>query len=653
MYSRVLIAILFLFSMPCIGRAGDSPKPATDATKAVNAAFLKYLPFSDRQDYEDAKKGFIAGLEGPIKDASGKVVWDLEPFAFLKSDTVPDTVNPSLWRFGQLNLTNGLFKVTDGIYQIRGFDLSNMTIVEGKTGIIIIDPLLSAEPAKAGLDLYYKHVDPQKKRPVVAVIYTHSHADHFGGVGGVTNKKDIDSGKVAIIAPEGFLEEAASENVFAGTIMSRRATYMYGSALGKGPQANVDAGLGKTTSTGTVTLFPPTDTIKKTGEKCTVDGVDIEFQMAPDTEAPAEMLIYFPASKALCAAEDACHTLHNLYTVRGAKVRDANKWWKSLDAALVLFGDRAEVLFVQHHWPRWGTESIKSYLTVQRNAYKYIHDQTLHLANLGYNPVEIGEMIKLPDAIAKQWFMRDYYGTLNHDAKAVYQMYLGWYDGNPANLHPLPPAEVGKRYVDMMGGPEATIRKAREYFAKGDYRFVSEVMKHVVFSDPNNQEAKNLLADSLEQQGYQSESGSWRPPFLTAAHELRNGLVKTAVSTASGDVVSAMSGEMLLAYLGVKLDAKKADGKKMTVNLDLTDTKEKFTLFLENSALVYRVGVLADKPDAELRLPKSAFIALSMAGKELDEVMKMPGVSITAPEKVKELSSMFVTFPGVFGLVTP
>lgn len=653
MYSRLLCAILVLSVMASMGRAVDSPKPATDATKAVNAAFLKYLPFSDRQDYEDAKKGFIAAMEGPIKDASGKVVWDLAPFGFLKSDTVPDTVNPSLWRMGQLNMNNGLFKVTDGIYQIRGFDLSNMTIVEGKTGIIIIDPLLSAEPAKAGLELYYKHVDPEKKRPVVAVMYTHSHVDHFGGVGGVTTKEDVDSGKVAILAPEGFLEEAASENVFAGTIMSRRATYMYGSSLGKGPQGNIDAGLGKTTSTGTVTLFPPTDIIKKTGDKRTIDGVEIEFQMAAGTEAPAEMLIYFPAFKALCAAEDACHTLHNLYTVRGAKVRDANKWWKSLDAALVLFGDRAEVLFIQHHWPRWGIENIKSYLTIQRNAYKYIHDQTLHMANLGYNSVEIGEMIKLPDAIAKQWFMRDYYGTLNHDAKAVYQMYLGWYDGNPSNLHPLPPVEVGKRYVDMMGGTEATIHKAREYFAKGDYRFVSEVMKHVVFSDPNNQEAKNLLADSLEQQGYQAESGSWRPPFLTAAHELRNGLVQTGVSTGSGDVISAMSGEMLLAYLGVKLDAKKADGKKMIVNLILTDTKEKFTIFLENSVLVYRSGVLADKPDTELSLPKSAFIALSMAGKDLDEVAKMPGVSITAPEKVKELSAMFINFPSVFGLVTP
>lgn len=648
----VLTAVCCLLASPAF--AAEPPKDATPSTKAVHAEFLKKLPFADRQDYEDAQKGFIAAMPvSTIKDASGKVVWELGPFDFLKADTCPDTINPSLWRIAQLNLYNGLFKVTDGIYQVRGLDLANMTIIEGETGIIVIDPLTSVETAEVGLELYYTHLDPEKKRPVKAVIYTHSHVDHFGGVAGVTTEEDTKNGKVQIIAPEGFLQEAVSENVFAGTAMFRRANYTYGIALPKGPRGNVDAGLGKTVSSGTTSLFAPTDTIKNTGDKRTVDGIDIEFQMAPGTEAPAEMLMYFPQFKTLCAAEDATHTLHNLYTIRGAKVRDANKWWRTLDLTLALFGDKAEIVLAQHHWPKWGNENIRDFLTVQRDGYKYLHDQTLHYANMGYTPIEIAEIVTFPDAIASQWHMRDYYGTVNHDVKAVYQMYLGWYDGNPANLHPLPPVEAGKRYVDMMGGADATIKKAREYFDKGDYRFVSEVMKHVVFADPDNQEARNLLADSLEQQGYQAESGTWRPAFLSGAYELRNGVMPTLLAAASPDIVRAMTGEMLLEFLGVRLDAAKAAGKNIIVNLNLTDTGERFAVALSNSTLLFRPDVTAEKADAELTMPQRAFVALSMAGKDVAEVAKMPGVTIANPEKAKELFDMFVDFPVAFNIVTP
>lgn len=647
------LAVMLAGGLSAVVPAGEDSKPASEFTKKANAAVLKELPFNDRQDYEDAQRGFIAPMEGPIKNAEGRVVWDIGPFDFLKDDTSPDTVNPSLWRVSQLNLKNGLFKVRDGVYQIRGLDIANMTIIEGKTGLIIIDFLISAETARAGLDLYYKHLDPKRTRPLLAAIFSHSHADHFGGVLGVTSEAEVKAGKVRVIAPEGFLMEAVSENVYAGNAMNRRADYQYGNPLPRGPRENVTVGLGIALSSGAVGILAPTDIIKKSGETRTIDGVEIEFQMAPGTEAPAEMLMYFPGLKMLCAAEDATHTLHNLYTLRGAKVRDSNLWWKALDYAVEHFGDRTDVIVAQHHWPKWGQENVKRFLEIQRDGYKYMHDQTLFYANQGYTPIEIAETIKFPEAIDKQWYMRGYYGSLSHNVKAVYQYYLGWYDGHPANLHPLPPVEAAKRYVDVMGGSAAAIKKAREYFDKGDYRFVSEMMKHVVFAEPDNVEAKNLLADSFEQQGYQEECGTWRPAFLMGAYELRHGLLRFPLTTVSPTMMGAMTTEMILDFMGLKLDTEKAAGKKIVMNLTLPDTKETFQVTLENNVLMYRAGKLADKPDAELTLDKSAFIALGLAGKDVDEVAKMPGVTIRNPKKVREVVSCLKVFTPAFNIVTP
>ena len=461
-------------------------------SKFINAAVLQQLPFADKQDFEDARRGFIAPLpdSGVIRNKEGKPVWDLSGFSFIKEGAAaPETVNPSLWRQSQLLTYAGLFQVTDRVYQVRGADASNINFIEGDTGIIVVDPLISAECARAALNLYYQH-RPQK--PVVAVIYSHSHVDHYGGVKGVVSEDDVKAGKVKIIAPEGFLKAALDENVMAGTAMSRRAGYMYGVFLPPGPQGKVTMGLGLTVSTGTVTLIPPTDVITKTGQEMTIDGLKFVFQLAPDTEAPAEMHFYLPQLKLLCPAENCCHNLHNLYTLRGAKTRDALAWSKDLNETLERWGDESEVMLNVHHWPIWGQERIVDRLKKQRDMYRYLHDQTLRLANQGYTMTEIAEMIRLPESLAKEWYCRGYYGSVNHNVKGVYVKYLGWFDGNPANLHPLPPVEASKRYVEFMGGAAAVIKKAQEYYDKGEYRWVAEVMNHVVFADPKNASGQEL-----------------------------------------------------------------------------------------------------------------------------------------------------------------
>ena len=521
----------------------QAQEDATAMTRESNASVVQQLAFQDAEDFEDARRGFVATLpDATIRSAEGRVLWSLKDYEFLKGDP-PPTVNPSLWRVARLNLNHGLFKVTDRIYQIRGFDISNMDIIEGDTGLIVIDPLVSAEVARAGLELYYQH---RPRKPVVAVIYTHSHVDHYGGVKGVVSEDEVRSGKVKVLAPEGFLEEAVSENVFAGNAMGRRAIYMFGILLPKGERGQVDSGLGKTTSVGTITLIPPTDSVKKTGETRTIDGVEMTFQMAPRTEAPAEFLIHFPQLRALCAAEDATHTLHNLYTLRGAQVRDAKSWWKALNESVVLFGDKTDVVFAQHQWPTWGQKKVIDYLKKQRDLYKYIHDQSLRLMNHGYTMLEVAEMVKLPSSLDREWYNRGYYGSVNHDVKAVYQRYLGWYDSNPANLHPLPPEEAAKKYVEFMGGPAAVIARARESFNKGEYRWVAQVMNHVVFADPENREARELQAAALEQLGYQAENATWRNEYLMGAHELRHGVPRAiATRVDSRDTLRAMTVDLL------------------------------------------------------------------------------------------------------------
>lgn len=654
-YVFVVAAMILAISMVTAAQADDPGKDATEHTSKANEAVLKQLPFSNRQDFEDTERGFIAPLpdNGVIRDRAGRPVWDLPGFSFLnEGSSVPDTVNPSLWRQAQLLTKAGLFKVSDRIYQVRGADLSNITFMEGNTGIIVMDPLISAETAKAALELYYSH---RPKKPVVAVIYTHSHVDHFGGVKGVASAEDVSSGRVKIIAPDGFLKAAVDENVMAGNAMTRRAGYMYGNLLSAGPKAMCTAGLGITTSRGTVTLIPPTDIITRTGQKMTVDGLEFEFQLVPDTEAPAEMHFYLPQLKVLCTAENCCHTLHNVYTLRGAKTRDALAWSKYLNEALERWGDKSDVLLSVHHWPVWGKEKIVDRIRKQRDMYRYLHDQTLRLANQGYTMVEIGEMIHLPEKLATEFYDRGYYGTVNHDVKGVYVKYLGWFDGNPANLHPLPPVEASTRYVEFMGGADAVMAKARKYYDKGEYRWVAQVMNHVVFAEPDNEAARKLEADALEQLGYQAESGPWRNFYLSGAKELRQGVLKTdAQSTASPDSVTAMPLDLFFDYLGVRLNPAKAAGKTMTLNWSFPDTNEKYVLSLENCVLNHTPKKQAENADASITLSRNVFNQVILKQTSVAEKVASGDITIEGdPTKIPELFSFLDTFDVWFNIVTP
>lgn len=557
-------------------------KGATEATRAAHAAMAAALPSDDGSDFALAKRGFI----GTIEDAEVPGAWSQRPFAFLEGER-PDTVNPSLWRQARLNAHHGLFEVTPGVYQVRGFDISNITFIEGETGWIVIDPLTSAQPAAAALKLLR---DAKGDRPVSAVIYTHSHVDHYGGILGVASPEEIAAG-LRIIAPEGFLQAAVAENVLAGNVMSRRATHMYGGLLPKDPQGHVDSGLGKGTSTGRVALVAPTESITHTGQTLTVDGVEIRFQVTPDTEAPAEMNFFFPKFGALCMAENCTCHLHNLYTPRGAQVRDAKAWSFYIDEALALFGADTKVMFASHHWPRWDAAPVRRFLTQQRDLYKYIHDQTLRMANHGLNATEIAEVLRLPPTLEAEWHTRSYYGTLSHNAKAVYQRYLGWFDGNPANLHKHPPEAAGRRYVAAMGGAERLLAQAREAFAAGDYRWVAELAGHLVFADPANLEARALQADAFEQMGYQAESGPWRDFYLTGAQELRNPRPPSATPRqASAGQLRTMPTDNVLDSLSVRLNGEKAGATEIAFTAVFTDTGERFAVSVENAVLHHRPG---------------------------------------------------------------
>ncbi|OTP67619.1 alkyl/aryl-sulfatase [Caballeronia sordidicola] len=644
------LAALSMLAAPFALAQQAAPVPAKDATAITrqdNLAVYKELPFADKTDFEDAQRGFMGTIPtGTFKADDGRTSWDLNKYNFLKGEA-PDTVNPSLWRIAQLNMFNGLFKVTDRVYQVRGLDLANMTIVEGDTGVILIDVMVTREAARAALDLYFQH---RPKKPVVAVIYTHSHADHYGGVRGVIDEADVKSGKVKVVAPAGFLQEAVAENIFAGNAMGRRSLYQYGALLPPSMRGQVDAGLGKTTSAGNLGLIPPSDTVEKTGDTRTIDGVQFEFQMAPGTEAPSEMLIYMPQFKVLDTAEDTTHTLHNLYTLRGAQVRDAANWWKTLNEAILRYGNRTDVVIAQHHWPTWGQQKIVNYMADQRDMFKYLHDQSLRLANSGYTMTEIAEQIQLPDSIGKKWYNRGYYGSVNHDAKAIYQRYLGWYDSNPANLHPYPPEEESKRFVDFMGGADAVMTKAKQSFDKGDYRWVATVMNKVVFADPSNKAARNLEADALEQLGYQTENPTWRNEYLMGAFELRNGVPKLkGVNTATPDAIAAMSPDLLLDYMGIRLNGPKADGKHTVINWDLGDGR-KYGIELRNSVLIYTEGVTLANPDATLTMSKDDFAGLLMGGQQQQaDASKVSGNG----QKVTELFGMLDRFDPMFNIVTP
>jgi alkyl sulfatase BDS1-like metallo-beta-lactamase superfamily hydrolase len=592
-------------------------------TAVIESAHREHaLPFHDTADFDNADRGFIAALSPcVIKAADGRVVWDNDAYGFL-AGTAATSVHPSLWRQSTLAAKQGLYEVVPGIYQVRGFDISNVTFVEGDTGIIVIDPLVSTEVAAAALALYRTHRGGD--RPVVAVIYTHSHVDHFGGVLGVTTQADVNAGAVAVLAPEGFTAHAVQENVYAGPAMTRRATYMYGTLLPRGPQDQVGCGLGQTPSTGEVAVIVPTVDIRTTGEKHTIDGVEIEFQMAPGTEAPAEMHFYFPRFRALCMAENATHNLHNLLTLRGALVRDPHAWSGYLTEAIDTFADRADVVFASHHWPTWGRESIVEFLSLQRDMYAYLHDQTLRLLNRGYTGVEIAEMFQMPPALDRAWHTHGYYGSVSHNVKAVYQRYMGWFDGNPARLWPYPPEALAPRYVDAMGGIDRVVDLARAAFDSGDFRWAATLLDHAIFTDSEHTAARALYADTLEQLAYGAENGTWRNFFMSGATELRDGNFGTAVTTVSMSMLSQLTPEQIFDGFAIRVDGPRSWDLDIAIDISFVDLAVNYRLALRNGVLVYR-KVAADfatasvtvKLDSKFRLLQVVMGDLTSPGLEI------------------------------------
>jgi alkyl sulfatase BDS1-like metallo-beta-lactamase superfamily hydrolase len=636
--------------------AADTPKPATEATKEANAAVLKELPFNNKQAFEDSAKGFIAPLEnnGLVKNAKGDVVWDLPKFDFLSGDKpAPDTVNPSLWRQAQImQHFTGLFEVTEGIYQVRGLDLSNITFIEAPDGVIVMDPLISAETAKAALDLYRKH---RGNKPVVAVIHSHSHLDHYGGVMGVISHEDIESGKVKIYAPAGYTEAALNESVIGGNRQTRLSGYQYSMLVERSPTGNMTSGLGLDTSKGTVTFAVPTNLITEPVQKETIAGLDFEFMLAPDTEAPAEMFFYIPKYKALSTAEDAVHNQHNVYSLRGAKVRSAYNWGKYLKLANERWGGEAEVLYAPHHWPIWGKERISDHLVKQSAAYKYINDQSIRLANSGYDMIEAAEMLKLPEALQSEWSLRGYYGTTNHNVKAAIDKQFGWYNGNPATLHPLPRVPAAKKYVDYMGGADAIIKKAKADYAKGDYRWVMQVLMQVVYADPSNMKARNLMADASEQLGYQSEAGTWRGWYLSAAKDLREGVKQLPVlGFASPDTVSAMPYELFFDYLSIRLNGPKAEGKTIKLNLDFPDTKDKYLLVVQYGVLQYHKDQQAKDADATLTMSRDTLNQIIAGKLKVEQGVTKGTIKLDGDaKKFEEFVSLLDTFDPWYQVVMP
>lgn len=579
---------------------------ATTITAEANAEWYEKLDFSDRREFANAERGWLDNAEGRIIDGDdNRSAWDLQSYGDLNRDA-PDTVNPSLWRNTQLNAKAGLFEVCDGIYQVRGFDMANTTFIRTDHGWIVFDVLMCKENMKAAKELMENRFGPLD---IKAVLYSHSHVDHFGGVEGVITreqvadaklslKKQQASGKTLVLAPAGFLKHAISENVYAGIAMARRAQFQYGTVLDKGEKGALSVGIGMGQSTGTVTLIAPTYEIGEDVPKLTIDGLEIEFQLTPGTEAPAEMNAYFPKYRALWMAENCTGTLHNLYTLRGAEVRDANDWAKYIIEADQRFCDKTDVVFQSHNWPHWG-EEIHDYLLNTAAIYKFIHDQTLHYMNQGYTSTEVAAMLTLPEKLEKVWYTRPYYGTLAHNAKAVYQKYLGWYDANPVNLNPLPPSDTAKKLVEYLGSTDAVLRKAQKDFEKGDYQWVAQITKELVFADPSNQKARNLCADALEQLGYQSESGAWRNAYLMGAAELRKGNLSGLARTANGlgSAMKEMTVDMLLDYISILTDANAAQNDDVTLNLIVTDVNEKFYVTRKNGILLSYSG--ENRPDAQ------------------------------------------------------
>jgi alkyl sulfatase BDS1-like metallo-beta-lactamase superfamily hydrolase len=631
----------------------ETPKQASAWVIAQHEAVLTALPFADTADFDDAARGFLGTIENArITTAQGRVVWSLEPYGFLSEAKAPATVNPSLWRQSRLNMHHGLFEVVPGVYQVRGLDIANMTLVEGDAGVIVVDTLTSIEGARAAMELYFKH---RGARPVAAVIFTHTHTDHWGGARGVLTEEVLAGGHVPIIAPNLFMEHAVSENIIAGPAMLRRAQYQFGPFLAKGARGQVDCGLGKSMAAGGVALLRPTDLVMATGERRIIDGVEFEFQMAPNSEAPAEMHFYIPRYKLLNLAENCTHNFHNLLPFRGADVRDALAWSKYLGEALKLWGGKAEAMCGQHHWPVWGSARIDTMIRQQRDTYKFAHDQTIRLMNHGLNASEIAETIRLPESLEGAWHARGYYGHIRHNVKAIYQKYLGWYDANPANLDALPPVEAGRKYVEYMGGADAILSRARADFEKGEFRFVAQALSHLVFAEPDNQAARALLADTFEQLGYAAESATWRNAYLFGAQELRQGMPKAPPRAAMPrETLAALRTGQLWDVLGVRLNGPKAEGKHIVLNWTFTDTGERFVLNLENCALTYAEGVQAADADASFALARGTLDEVIAKQTSFPDAVAAGRIEVVGEVmRLAELMALMDEFPRMFEIVEP
>ena len=628
------------------------PKPppiaASDASKQALEDAKARVASDDRQDFADAERGYVGTLADPvIRNDKGDVVFDLSSYDFLKS-AAPETANPSLWRQAQIITKSGLFKVADGIWQVRGFDVSTVSFIDAGTGWIVVDPLTTVEVARAALGLVNQHAGA---KPVIAVIYSHSHADHYGGVLGVTTREDVAAGKVKIVAPDGFLEHAVSENVIAGPAMSRRARYQFGLTLPRGPEGEMTSGLGPGISRGTISLLAPTDIVSETGQTMTIGDVTLEFQVTPGTEAPAEMNFYLPAKRALFMAENANLTMHNLLPARGALVRDAKAWADYLTQSIRLYADKSDVMFAAHGIPRFGQANIATFLTSHRDAYKYLHDKSVRLMNAGLNGPEIAEVLALPEVLAKQWFNRGYYGTMSHNSKAVYQRYMGWYDANPANLNPLPPEPESKKYVEAMGGAENVMRMAKLASDAGEYRWAATLLNHVVFADATNQAARDQLAAIYTQLGFQAEAGTWRNIYLTGAQELRADTLKLPPASLSTDVLQATTTPMLLDFAAVRVNPDKASARSFKINVELTDRGEKHLITVENGVLIHEEGIVDASAGATVRLTRPDLLMTLFAGVP---VMTRPDIKIEGDSGLYEaLIDLIEPIDSNFNIVTP
>ncbi len=618
-------------------------------TAQANAKLAAALPLDEPADFEEATRGLVeSDPDMSISSANGRT-WSQQLFSFVEGDA-PASVNPSLWRQAKLNGLHGLFRVAEGIYQVRGYDVSNMSWIRGKTGWIVVDPLTSAETAAAALTLARKHLGAD---PVVAVIFTHSHIDHFGGVAAVLPETGAE--RVRIVAPRRFVEEVTSENVLAGTAMARRAVFQFGFGLPYGPRGYVDTGLGKQPLTGTASFAMPTDIVDRTPQELEIDGVPFVFQYVPDSEAPAELAFYLPESKAYCGAEIVNRTMHNLYTLRGAKVRDANKWSGYVDEAIQRFPDM-ELVFTSHNWPTFGHERSVAFLKGQRDTYKFIHDQTLRLANQGATPREIAEQLELPPTLAASFANRGYYGTLRHNAKAVYQFYFGWYDGNPASLDPLPPEPLAEKYVEAMGGAAAVKEKARAALAAGDYRWAATLLDHLVFADADDAEARELLAGAYDQLGYQAESGVWRAVYLTGANELRRGVVRQEIDARSASaILGRIPLDLFFSAMATRLDgARAADQEPVTLNFVFTDAGETHVVNVENAVLHHWQREADPRAAATVKLTRALFLRLVTGRVGLRDFVFSDELDVDGSRPaLLSFFSLLDSVDGNFAIVTP